>query len=241
MASEVIIGEVLAKRIYELVEKLAGEIDLDLDNIIIDREGETDSKRISLTTLAAIISTVQSIFSDDDFQLYNDTDNTKTVKFLLSALTASTERILSIQDKDYTLAGLDDLDNYEPLIHEPSTEPAIVSGTPNTLTFDLNSARQAIFEPRLSVGTHGINVDHTVSFSNASSGLLMSIFYRLTGTRIITFPSDVKCSVPSTIGTWDDVGKTLTLTAGTDDDILMVLQRNKTASYWDLSVNEISL
>lgn len=132
-------------------------------------------------------------------------------------------------------------DVFESKIYEPETEPSIVIGTPNTLTFDLNDARQAIYEPRLSVGTHSINVDHTVIFSNSSNGLLFSIFYRLTGTIIITLPSDVKCSVPSTIGTWNNVAKTLTLTAGTDDDILFVFQKNKTGGFWDLSVNEISL
>ena len=47
----------------------------------------------------------------------------------------------------------------EQRIYEPASEPEIVTGTPNELTIDLNSARQGIFEPRLSSSTYTINVD----------------------------------------------------------------------------------
>jgi hypothetical protein len=124
-------------------------------------------------------------------------------------------------------------------IYEPASEPEIVTGTPNELTLDLNNEKQAIFEPRLSTGTQAINLDFDLIIDNDSSGLIFSAFFRLTGTRVITFESDVKVSVPSTIGSW--TAPNLTLSAGTDDDILFVFQKNKTNSFWDLSINEISL
>lgn len=239
MASEVIIGEVLAKRIYELTEKLIGEIDANTDQLIIDNENETDSKRIPLATLLSFLG---SNFSDADFTLFNSVDSTKKLQFLLSSITTGITRTLTIQNKDYTIAGLDDLAAYEPLIYEPTTEPSIVTGTPNTLTLDLNNARQAIFEPRLSSGTRSINVDFTLALSNAGNGRYFDMTLSLSGTRIISLPSDFRVSVPSTIGTYDGVSspRTLTLACGTDDVIIMIAKYIKTEAVWDLSVNEIT-
>jgi len=174
----------------------------------------------------------QTNFSDTDFSVYNNTDATKIMQFLLSGLTTGNTRTLTVPDKDITIGEE---------IYEPTTEPAVVTGTPNELTLNLNNAKQAIFEPRLSVGTYTINIDFDVLLINDSNGLLFSVFFRLTGTRIISFESDVKVSIPSTIGSWDGIGKELTISAGTDDDILFVFQRNKTGSFWDLSVNEVSI
>lgn len=124
-------------------------------------------------------------------------------------------------------------------IYEPTTEPVIVTGTPNELTISLNNSQQSAFEPRLSTGTQAINVDFDLLITNDTSSLLFSSFFRLTGTRVITFESDVKVSIPSSLGSW--AAPDLTISAGTDDDILFVFQKNKTGNFWDLSVNEKSV
>lgn len=126
-------------------------------------------------------------------------------------------------------------------IYRPTTEPEIVTGTPDTLTLDIAGYNQAMFEPNLSSSVRSINVDHSVILSNDENCDLFSIFYRLTGTRVIEFPSNVKVSIASTIGIWDDLAKTLTLGAGIDDNILMIAQKNRIEDFYDLSVNEISL
>ncbi len=131
---------------------------------------------------------------------------------------------------------------FEQLIYEPATEPQIVAGSPNTVTLDMNGAKIARFEPQLNGSTYSINVNFRLILSGASNGREISIFPQLSGTRIIDlsqFGSNCKVSVASTIGAW--VSPNLTITAGTDDPILIVGIYNKSNGWWDLSINEISL
>ena len=124
-------------------------------------------------------------------------------------------------------------------IYVPGTQPSIVDGTPDTLTLNCTNREEASFEPRLSVGTLTIPSDFTVAFSNTTGTLLISIVLSLTGTVAITFPSDVLCSNPSSIGDW--TSNTLTLSAGTDDLIEMQLIRYSTNSKWLLKVAEVAV
>ena len=132
-----------------------------------------------------------------------------------------------------------DLSSKEEVIERPSTQPAVVTGTPNTLTIDLNSRKQGLFEPRLSVGTLSINLDFDLVINNKANADLASIVLSLTGTRIITFESDVLVSNASTLGTW--ASPDLTITAGTDDLIEFQFLRYKTSSKWLLKVGEVSI
>lgn len=125
------------------------------------------------------------------------------------------------------------------IIYQPSAQPQIVLGTPNELNIDLGGYTQGDYEPRLDGLTQAINVDFDLILDNETGVLTFAVFFRFSGTRIITMPVNVKVSVPSSIGTW--VAPNLTLTTGTDDDILMVFHRNKTGGFWDLSVNEVSV
>ena len=125
-------------------------------------------------------------------------------------------------------------------IYEPSTEPNVVTGTPNTLTLNMDSYRQAMFEPRLSVATRTINVNFDLVISNQTNGKLLSVVLSLTGTITIDMPSDVLVSNASSIGTWDDVAKELELATGTDDIIELQFLRDKTASKWLLKVSEVA-
>ena len=89
---------------------------------------------------------------------------------------------------------------------------------------------------------YSINTDFQLILAGASNGREISIWPQLSGTRIIDlsqFGSNCKVSVPSTIGEW--VSPNLTISAGTDDPILIVGIYNKSNGYWDLSVNEVSL
>lgn len=98
----VLTGDVELKRIIELLTKsnLTGG---DFANyfIAIDGVNDSDTKNISLALLKTVFG---STFSDADFQIFNNSDNTKKIDFLLSGLTTATLRTLTIQDKDGTLA-----------------------------------------------------------------------------------------------------------------------------------------
>jgi hypothetical protein len=122
--------------------------------------------------------------------------------------------------------------------YEPTIDPSIILGTPNELTIDLNGAINGNFEPRLSVGTRSINVDFDLLLTNVSNGRYIDIVFSLSGTRIIKLPTNVKVSVPSTIGEW--TAPNLTITAGTDDVIIMIAKYIKSEAIWDLSVNEVT-
>lgn len=126
------------------------------------------------------------------------------------------------------------------LQYEPLAEPVIVTGTPNTLTIDMQSNKNALFEPRLSSGTRSINVDFDLIISNDSNGRLLSIILSLTGTRTIQFDSDVLCSNPSTLGIWNSGTQELQLVLGTNDIVEFQLIRDKTGSKWILKVSEVA-
>ncbi len=128
----------------------------------------------------------------------------------------------------------------EEIIQRPSTQPAIVTGTPNILTIDLNDRKQGLFEPRKSVEILGIDIDFNYAIDNDSNGDLISSPLTLTGTRIITFESKVVSSpTPSTISTWDDSTQKLTITAGTDDLVELNFLRYKSSNKWSLMVGEV--
>lgn len=127
------------------------------------------------------------------------------------------------------------------IIYEPDNEPQIVLGVPNTLTIDLVDNKYSRFEPQYNGTDYNINVDFTLSFTNRANLREVGLYFMLSGTRIITFPSYVSMSVPSTIGVWDNLTKTLTLSTGIEDLILMIGYMNKTTSYIDFSVNEVSV
>jgi len=137
---------------------------------------------------------------------------------------------------DYQVANKSYVDDLK--IYVPGTQPAIDTAL---LTLNCINREEAMFEPRLSVGTLTIDSDFTIELTNStSSTLLISAVFSLTGTVTITFPSDVLCSIPSSIGTWTTGAKTLALAAGTDDIIEMQLQRYSTNSKWLLKVAEVA-
>lgn len=57
----------------------------------------------------------QTEFTDTEFSIYNATDATKILKFLLSGITTGNSRTMTVPDKDITVAGLDDLAFYSKL------------------------------------------------------------------------------------------------------------------------------
>lgn len=123
-----------------------------------------------------------------------------------------------------------DISGLEPKIYIPTPQPSISAGD---LTLDIDSNRQAMFEP------DAINEDFNFVISNDTNALLLSCVLSLTGTRIITFESDVLVSNASSIGTW--AAPNLTLTAGTDDLIEFQLLRYSTSSKWILKVGEVAV
>lgn len=124
-------------------------------------------------------------------------------------------------------------DLLEDKIYIPNTQPVISGGN---LTLDMLSNRQAIFEPRLSVGTLSINEDFNLLTTNKTNALELTAVLSLTGTRIITFEDDVLISNASDIGTW--AAPDLTLTAGTNYIIEFKFHRYSTNSEWILSVGD---
>lgn len=125
-------------------------------------------------------------------------------------------------------------------LYRPVTEPVVSLGTPNTLAIDFADRVEAIIEPKKTSGSRTIDVDFTISFSsdsNLAEGILRP---QLSGTRILTFPSNVKCSNPGA-GTWDDVAKTWTIEAGTDEIYNMSLEKDRQGSFYDLVVGGVAI
>lgn len=194
------------------------------DNI---SEGSTNLFITAARVLASVIGELSGIIVNSAILA------TDTIKASLGKLQGQINgNITSISTLDSTK---------ENIIYIPSSEPEIVTGTPNELTIDMDSVRQSMFEPRLSTGTRSINVDFDLTITNDTNALLLSCLFSLTGTRIISFESDVLVSNASSIGTWDDTGKELTLTTGTDDIIEFQFLRDRTASTWLLKVAEVAL
>lgn len=52
---------------------------------------------------------IPAFFNDDNFQLYDGTDNTKQIRFQLSGITASNQRVITLRDSNGTIAYLSDL------------------------------------------------------------------------------------------------------------------------------------
>ncbi|MCP4586008.1 hypothetical protein, partial [Pseudoalteromonas sp.] len=128
------------------------------------------------------------------------------------------------------------------VIFTPTTEPDITISTPNTLVLDCESSESCMFEPQEDTGTTiPIDIDFDLSFSNTTGTKLISMVLQLTGTRTITFPSDVLCSNASSIGTWNNTSKELELTAGTADIIEFQFLRYATGSDWLMKVADVPL
>jgi hypothetical protein len=119
----------------------------------------------------------------------------------------------------------------EEVTERPSTQPVIVTGTPNTLTLDCNSRKAARFEPRLDSGTRTINVDFTLNLSNATNIEDIHFVLSLSGTRIITF-NETTISLSEVLGSvfsWDDSSDALTISAGTDEIFEFILYKDSTS------------
>ena len=131
---------------------------------------------------------------------------------------------------------------FEPIILRPATQPAIVLGTPNYLTLDLQYSLQAVFEPRLDTGNYTINVDFEILLSNfnASSNAI-ELKFSFTGTLIIQFPANTIAGAnPSGESEWDETNQLLTVTAVIDSQLSMWLTPIKSTSKIDLKVGGIA-
>lgn len=85
---------------------------------------------------------------------------------------------------------------------------SVVTGTPDTITFDCNSAYQKIFS------TDSISNDVTVLLSNATNIRLISHHFRVTGTVVMTFGGGLNW-VSGNTG-WDDLNNQYTFEGGTN-------------------------
>jgi hypothetical protein len=70
---------------------------------------------------------ISSLLLDNEFNIRDDVDNTKGIRFVLDALTTGIVRAITWPNKDITVAGLDDLE-------QPVTEPP--AGAYTVLTTD---------------------------------------------------------------------------------------------------------
>ena len=119
-------------------------------------------------------------------------------------------------------------------IFRPATEPAVAS---TILTLDCENNNSCIFEPtpRPIVANFSF-----AAFSNITGTDVIQVNLNLTGTLVISFGSNIQVSNPSSLGTWDDVLKELTITAGTADEIEFNFLWHKAAAVWVLSIGEVS-
>lgn len=57
----------------------------------------------------ARLGDIPSFFNDDNFQIYDGTDNTKQVRFQLSGITSNNQRVITLRDSNGTIAYLSDI------------------------------------------------------------------------------------------------------------------------------------
>ncbi len=96
-------GNIEALRIYEYLTKVLGTSDLANYFVLIDKPGDARAQKVSLASLLAFSG---SQFYDNLFKLISNLDD-EELTFVLDNLTAN--RVLTVQDKDLTIAGLDDI------------------------------------------------------------------------------------------------------------------------------------
>lgn len=123
-------------------------------------------------------------------------------------------------------------------IYRPETEPSI-SGS--TLTLNLNGNSQAIFEPRSTDLVRTISSNFTLAFTNDSTADNIICINEFTGTIIITLPTNTRCSNPSSIGTWDEIARTLELETDTADNIEFNFLYDNSSDMYNLMVSEVAL
>jgi len=123
--------------------------------------------------------------------------------------------------------------------NRPDTEPAISA---STLTIDCGNVPQVVVEPRLSVGTRTINANFTIAFSNITNTILIHATIVLTGTIVVTMPSnvDVSDALPS-FAAWDSGTDELTLTMGTTEKIELSFMQDNTDSQITLVIGGIAV
>lgn len=135
-------------------------------------------------------------FSDNNFAIFNDLDDTAEIRFVADQITTATVRSLTVQDKDGTIALLDDTINYathsEPAItgvltggglsQTSGTQVQIIAGVGRIVDFYTNYASgnitpvawstQTIVIPNLGTDTYTyIYVDNTGTIQTKNSSL----------------------------------------------------------------------
>jgi len=146
-------------------------------------------------------------------------------------------KTLFVYAGDNTAAKTDGyVDLREIIIRRPETEPVISTGV---IDLDCLGSRQMLFEPRNSSGTRTISSNFEIQISDDSNVIEITSTFSFTGTIVVTLPSDVSVSNPSSIGTWDEVLDTLTIDAGTDDIIEFSFLYDESSSVYDLKVGEV--
>jgi len=170
--------------------------------------------------------------SNDTFtvSVASDTVSWSETPLILNQLVTNT---LSISPELYQFTGTV-LIQFQIGIYKPATQPAI---TASVLTIDCKSRNQVIVEPTPRPETSNFSI----VFSNVTNTDVVQVVLQLTGTIIITMPSNVKVSIPSSIGVWDNILKTLTMSAGTADEIGFNFLWNKSGLFWDLAVGEVAI
>jgi len=126
----------------------------------------------------------------------------------------------------------------EVYLYEPIVQPVVVAGV---LNVDLKRLQLSIFNPRALTGTRTIAANFSWTFSNTTGVLNTSQTLSLTGVIIIDFSTqgNVKVSNPSSVGVWNDIAETLTITASVDDIIEFNFLYDSTSLVWDLKVGEV--
>lgn len=100
-------------------------------------------------------------FSDKSFRWMDDLDQTKIAQVQLAGITTGTTRTLTFQDKNITVAGIDDINGGAQL--GSKIQPVVASVATNTLTVTLNQTVLDFRNPTLTSGT-----SNTVNISTTS-------------------------------------------------------------------------
>jgi len=119
--------------------------------------------------------------------------------------------------------------------YKPTSQPAIAA---SLLTLDAVSARNAIFEPT----PRPITSNFTIAFAGMTNVNIVHVTLVLTGTMVVTMPSnvDVSDALPS-FASWDAGTDELTLTMGTAEKIELSFMQDNTDNQITLVVGGIAI
>lgn len=122
---------------------IGGEIAANSLYRITRSAGAWQLENVSLVVTTSNAWTGNNTFIDNNLQIIGSSDATKKARLEVDGLTTATTRVLTVQDKNITIAGIDDIQGFGSVIRSTSKNN---SGTPLT-QWDLSASRLVLRNP----------------------------------------------------------------------------------------------